>query len=218
MKHGWSVSATRTIGNVGSWRDAKESPLTYDKFVRGAELMANQPRGIDYYAGWCGSLTAADIDAVRDVPVMPDEAPLADMAKPDDVFAELAVWAAKEMVAPSPLSPPTLVQLPRDPSPGVCPSCRMQRRERGEVRVHYWKCSCPVRAEFVYQFWAAGDDHGDYYRGGSDEELAMARRNGFELVWRATGHGASASHPTEAGAVSAWREALANAQREEDSK
>jgi hypothetical protein len=196
--HGWSVSATRTIGNVAQV-DSREVARIAEEMVAAHYEWMNQ-RWRDIATGTLRP-RAADLDAARDAPVMPDETPLADMAKPDDVFAELAAWAAKEMVAPSPLSSPTLVQLPRDPSPGVCPACRVQRRERGEVRVHYWKCSCPVRPESVEPI---------------DNLRWVGRGYHCEGGWCADGHGARATHPTEAGAVSAWREALANAQREED--
>jgi hypothetical protein len=100
----------------------------------------------------------------------------------------------------SPLAPPVL---PRDPSPGVCPSCRVQRRERGEVRVHYWKCGCSVRPESVRL----------------DKQLRwMSRGYATEAVWVATSDDARGVHPTEAGAIAAWRDDLAKFQREEDAK
>ena len=274
-RHGWSVSATRTIGNVAG-------PLTYDQIREGiARQVADD--------GWlkperfvwtddhvwtndrlrhriaAGTLTAADLDAVRDVPVMPDETPLADMATPDEAMrltppsecdacsapnpvgractcggnpercvrvptrVKVRTWTqgsatcgavfvrafvdgdSRECVS-SPLAPPVL---PRDPSPGMCPTCRVQRRERGEVRVHYWRCGCAVKPQgqdgrtFGVGLWTTG---------------LLARRglgpepthSAGEIVWMAEGFGARGVHPTEAGAIAAWREALANAQREED--
>jgi hypothetical protein len=259
-RHGWSVSATRTIGNV--------EPYLWDWLRVGASVTMREGghcgqhmrvealagcdvlvRGPDFY-GWVANkkvrplLTATDLDAVRDVPVMPDETPLADMAKPDEAMrftspsecdacsapnpvgractcggnpercvrepprVKVRTWTqgsatcgavfvrafvdgdSRECVS-SPLAPPVL---PRDPSPGVCPTCRVQRRERGEVRVHYWRCGCAVRPVGTYQ-----------------KEIGFRERG-----WRAMGFGVLREHPTEAGAVSAWREALASAQREED--
>jgi hypothetical protein len=220
-RHGWSVSATRTIGNVdrppftlgqfvrydGSDRDCVVTSFTRAPTGKWWVTTRDVASGKHFRAGaeWWRAvqLTAADLDAVRDEPVMPDETPLADMAKPDDVFAELAAWAAKEMVAPSPLAPPTLVQLPRDPLPGVCPTCRVQRRERGEVRVHYWRCGCVVRPDFegpaLDQRWAGRGYH-------------------EEVVRRVSGFGVKGDHPTRDGAIAAWREALAEAQRREDAQ
>jgi hypothetical protein len=193
-RHGWSVSATRTIGNVGPVYAAECAALGV-KIERSSVFER---------------LTAADLDAVRDVPVMPDETPLADMAKPDEawrtgyaatggvVFVRAFVDGDSRECVSAPLAPPVL---PRDPSPGVCPSCRVQRRERGEVRQYTWRCGCAVRPASVR----------------NDEDLRWTGRGySRERVWIAEGHVARATHPTEAGAVSAWREALANAQREED--
>ena len=94
----------------------------------------------------------------------------------------------------------------RAPSPGPCPTCGTQRRERGEVRTYLWRCGCPVRPESVYEQTI-------------DRETLWVAVSHFDDAYWA--HGASystieAEHPTREGAVAAWREALANAQRQED--
>jgi hypothetical protein len=208
--HGWSVSATRTIGNVALFDAYREV------YGRAADAYMQSL----VYGG--PLLSAADLDAVRDEPVMPDETPLADMAKPDEAMAVKRAWYAMGVDLgvhdpttawvrfdgntmtviddPSPLVPPVL---PRDPSPGVCPSCGTQRRERGEERTRVWRCGCCVKPESVYRH----------------DVMRWAGRGYItESLWHAKGHGIEVDHPTEAGAVSAWREALANAQREEDAK
>lgn len=93
------------------------------------------------------------------------------------------------------------------PSPGPCPTCGTQRRERGEVRVHVWRCGCPVRPVNCNWYPRACDPYSDKFGGPS------------ERIWWAAGHGAkSAEHPTRDGAIAAWREALAEAQRAEDER
>lgn len=88
---------------------------------------------------------------------------------------------------------------PAVPSPGPCPSpgCYgRQRRERGEVRTSVWRCGCAVRPRAVLPH----RHHADLR----------------EIVWCADGHDVHAYHPTRDGAIAAWREALAEAQRRED--
>jgi hypothetical protein len=190
-RHGWSVSATRTIGNVAPWS-------MYSMY--GVE----PPR-----------LRAADLDAVRDVPVMPDETPLADMAKPDEAMRFTSPSECDACSAPNPVgractcggNPERCVRVPprvkvRTWTQGSA-TCRVQRRERGEVRVHYWKCGCSVRPESVRL----------------DKQLRwMSRGYATEAVWVATSDDARGVHPTEAGAIAAWRDDLAKFQREEDAK
>lgn len=89
--------------------------------------------------------------------------------------------------------PMSVAFLPPPLSPGPCPTCGTQRRERGEVRVHVWRCGCVVRPDRVTDVWS-----------------------GIERVPFVEGHGVHATHPTRDGAVGAWREALAEAQRRED--
>lgn len=165
--HGWSVSATRVIGNPpseawGRFVDDLYSPGSHwERYMRELREYAATLGPLAYRP----QLTAEALDAVRVEPVMPDaiEAP---------------------------------------PSPGPCPSpgCYgRQRRERGEVRTSLWRCGCAVRPE------------SSSYCQRRDDESCRG-----ELVWWASGHGATAYHPTEAGAIAAWREALAQAQRKED--
>jgi hypothetical protein len=195
--HGWSVSATRTIGNVRGL----DSPAALRE-MRKKLLASYGMEDVDARTVF----TAADLDAVRDVPVTPDETPLADMAKPDDVFAQKSREQAERYDRIESLAPPVL---PRDPSPGVCPTCRVQRRERGEVRVHYWRCGCAVRPEHIYE---AKIDGG---------EMGWVAVSHFDAEYEATGaqyKTVEHEHPTRDGAIAAWREALAGAQRREDAQ
>lgn len=85
------------------------------------------------------------------------------------------------------------------PSPGPCQTCGTQRRERGEVRVHVWRCGCAVRPRM------------------RRVSSGMSVHAG-EFCWVAEGYGVDGAHPTESGAIAAWREALAEAQRAEDER
>lgn len=86
---------------------------------------------------------------------------------------------------------------------GPCPNpgCEgRQRRERGTVRTHVWMCGCPVVPRAVLPH-LMGPDHQRH-----------------ETLWRADGLDVHAWHPTEEGAIAAWRVALAEAQRREDAE
>lgn len=86
-----------------------------------------------------------------------------------------------------------------------CPTCCRPMRERGEVRVHVWACGCVVRPTAVK----------------ACNLVAYQTAGGYDRGWCATGHGVAAEeteHPTEAGAIAAWRTALERRQREDDER
>ena len=227
------MSATRTIGNVAHWKpqdicdicqtggieceivenvddsgftlrvNGKSEHISYRDAVRWArdgsiEQLRQRVRAL------AGVLTAADLDAVRDVPVMPGETPLADMAKPDESMRFTSTSECDACSVPNP----------------VGRACTCGSNPERCVRV-------PPRVKV--RTWTQGNDYAAtggvvFVRSFVDEQSPLAppvlpragRGYSRERVWIAEGHGARAAHPTEAGAVSAWREALANAQREED--
>lgn len=83
----------------------------------------------------------------------------------------------------------------------LCPRCStpshpVAMRTRGEVRSRVWQCGCVIAPEVrVESFGVLG------------ERLHVAR-----------GHAIEELHPTEAGAIAAWRVALEQRQREDDER
>lgn len=119
-----------------------------------------------------------------------------------------ALWCALSDVSPhSETWPADPVVAPTEPAPADlnCPTCCRPMRERGEVRVHVWACGCVVRPTAVK----------------ACNLVAYQTAGGYDRGWCAAGHGVAAEeteHPTEAGAVAAWRTALERRQRKDDER
>lgn len=90
----------------------------------------------------------------------------------------------------------------------LCPRCStpshpVAMRTRGEVRSRVWRCGCPVRPDVVRPC----------------NLVSRPNAEGYDRGWYATGCGVDpeeTEHPTEAGAIAAWRVALERRQREDD--
>lgn len=191
-------------------RDGVERVTT--SIVRAPTYWHHKPCGTNNEIGAvcasCGSPErGAALDAVRDEQTLPDP----DVATGEEMARALAPHGLAHMH-------PSAFSWDAGPSPGPCPQCGTQRRERGEVRTHVWRCGCAVRPGTVDPVWIAG---GFYVGEVSDYPEAEARERGFERGWCAESDFWAPSfyrayHPTRDGAIAAWREALAEAQRRED--
>jgi len=104
---------------------------------------------------------------------------------------------------------------PASVSPGPCLRCGVERRERGEVRIHVWRCGCPVVGSTLPVWVSRGECVGAVLPG--DEPGRHDVPAGAEIWYETRGHDVTGPvHPTPDGSVAAWRAALERRQVDDD--